>query len=78
MVFCTLDARAILVKDASITGRKIRLQGILTDKWKLDNIDLKINSSTHIDKKIKTGEHVEVRGTVGSNNEIIVERIKND
>jgi len=50
----------------------------LTDKWKLDDIDLKINSSTRIDKKIKTGEYVEVRGTVGSNNEIIVERIKND
>jgi len=44
----------------------------LTDKWKLDDIDLKINSSTRIDKKIKTGEYVEVRGTVGSNNEIIL------
>ena len=62
----------------SITGRKIRLQGILTDKWKLDDIDFEINSSTRIDKKIKTGEQVEVRGIIGTNNEIIVERIKND
>jgi mono/diheme cytochrome c family protein len=62
----------------SVTGRKIRLQGILVEKWKLDNINLEITGSTRIDDKVKPGIKIEVRGVLGRNNEIIVERIKRD
>lgn len=62
----------------SVTGRIIRLNGILSEKWKLDDIELIITNSTRIDEKVKPGMMVEVRGTVGRNNEILAERIKRE
>lgn len=62
----------------SISGRKIRLKGVLTNEWKLDDLELNISGSTRIDKKVRIGEHVEIRGFISSDNEIVIERIKGD
>jgi mono/diheme cytochrome c family protein len=58
-------------------GARIRLNGVLTRQWQLDGgLDLHLSSRTRIDKAPGPGDTVEVRGRLGSNGSIDVDRIR--
>lgn len=57
-------------------GGELRLHGILTERWALDGLPLVVTSSTRIDGEVVLGAYVEVRGVLGPNGEVLVERIR--
>lgn len=57
-------------------GAKIRLDGRLTGRWDLDGLPLTVSRSTRIDKSPGVGDYVEVRGRVGADGEVFVERLR--
>lgn len=58
------------------TGARVRLNGTLGPGWTLDGLQLVIRGSTRIDKSPGPGDYVEVRGTVRSDGQIDVERLR--
>jgi len=58
-------------------GARVRLHGRLVGEWQLeDGLNLQVFSSTRIDKSPRLGDYVEVRGQVGENGAVYVERIR--
>jgi len=57
-------------------GAKVRLHGTLTDRWSLDGLPLQGVGRTEAKKAPSTGNYVEVRGRLGADGSVIVERIR--
>lgn len=57
-------------------GAPVRLEGKLTGQWVLDGLPLKVDGGTRIDKGPRTGDQVQVRGVVGPDGSIRVERLR--
>jgi hypothetical protein len=60
----------------SATGRRVRLHGTLDNAGRLDGLAVTISSETRVDDRPQTGDYVQVRGTIGENGNVIVERIR--
>jgi mono/diheme cytochrome c family protein len=60
----------------SATGRRIRLHGTLDHAGRLDGLELTISSETRVDDRPQAGDYVQVRGTIGKNGNVDVERIR--
>ena len=58
------------------TGAKLRLHGRLESRWRLDGLPLAVGAATRIDKAPEPGDYVEVRGRLGAENAVVVERIR--
>ncbi len=57
-------------------GRRLRLEGTLTARWRLDDTPLMVTEGTRIDRAPEIGDRVEVRGSVGGKGEVEVERLR--
>lgn len=57
-------------------GAQLRLHGTLGPAWQLDGLPLIVRSETRIDKSPRAGDYIEVRGYVGYDGTIVVERIR--
>ena len=57
-------------------GAEVRLHGVLSGRWVLDDLPLKVDRSTRIDKNPRPGDYVQVRGRVGANGSVYAERIR--
>jgi len=57
------------------TGAEVRLHGRLTGRWSLDGLPLDV-SGARIRKNPRVGDYVEVRGHVGRDGSIRVERLR--
>lgn len=57
-------------------GAAVRLRGTLGPSWTLDGLSLSIGARTRIDKSPAPGDHVEVRGRIGANGAVEVERLR--
>jgi mono/diheme cytochrome c family protein len=57
-------------------GARVRLHGILGSDRQLDGLPLVMDSGTRIDKRPQPGDYVQVRGSLGPNGEILVERMR--
>ena len=57
-------------------GARVRLHGILSGKWKLDDLPLTVTDGTRIDKAPKVGDYVRVRGRLSRDGSVIAERIR--
>lgn len=57
-------------------GARIRLHGTLEPGWRLDGLELSVDSRTRIDKSPSTGDYVEVRGHLTVNGNVMVERLR--
>jgi mono/diheme cytochrome c family protein len=57
-------------------GSRVRLHGRLASANRLDDLSLVITRSTRLDKSPRPGDYVEVRGTLGTGGEVIVERMR--
>ena len=57
------------------TGARVRLHGQLTGRWSLDGLPLDV-SGARIRKNPRVGDYVEVRGRVGADGSIRVERLR--
>jgi len=62
---------------AEVAGARVRLHGKLTQKWKLDGLELTVHSGTRIKKSPGIGSYVRVDGRVSADGTtIIADRIK--
>jgi mono/diheme cytochrome c family protein len=57
-------------------GAEVRLHGTLEGLWRLDDLDLSVDSGTRIDKSPGSGDYVEVRGHLDASGKVIAERIR--
>ncbi len=57
-------------------GAAVRLRGTLGPGWTLDGLALSIGARTRIDKSPAPGDLVEVRGRIGANGAVEVERLR--
>jgi hypothetical protein len=57
-------------------GAGLRLHGQLTQFWVLDGLLLTMNDGARVKKAPRPGDYVEVRGRVGADGSVIVERIR--
>lgn len=57
-------------------GARVRLHGTLTGIWELDGTPLRLGPDARIKERVGVGRAVRVRGHVGPNGEIVVERIQ--
>jgi uncharacterized membrane protein len=57
-------------------GRSVRMEGILTKLWVLDETELVVNEQTRIEDNLRTGMKVEVRGEVAQGGAITATRIR--
>jgi len=57
-------------------GAELRLHGTLDARWRLDGLMLNVSGFTRIDKSPGVGDYVEVRGRVGENGVVTVERLR--
>lgn len=57
-------------------GAAVRLHGTLTARWQLDDLPLQIGPSTRIDKAPTAGDVVELRGRIGADGRIVVDRLR--
>lgn len=57
-------------------GAAIRLNGTLTARWQLDELPLQIGPGTRIDKAPAAGDAVELRGHIGADGRVVVERLR--
>jgi hypothetical protein len=57
-------------------GAKVRLQGTLSEHWRLDDLSLTVTSDTRIEKAPRPGDYVEVRGSLRADGTLGVERIR--
>ncbi|AYF87711.1 c-type cytochrome domain-containing protein [Pseudomonas sp. JS3066] len=60
----------------SPVGSRVRLQGVLGEGWTLDSLQLVVGPGTRIDKSPGVGDFVEVRGRLGQDGQVLVERIR--
>jgi mono/diheme cytochrome c family protein len=58
------------------TGAAVRLHGTLRPGWRLDDLDLMVDSHTRIDKSPESGDYVEVRGHLDETAKVRVERLR--
>ena len=57
-------------------GARVRLQGRLVARDRLDDLELVIGADTRIDKQPRPGDYVEVRGRIGADGRVMVERLR--
>ncbi|UCH42068.1 MAG: hypothetical protein JSU67_13935 [Gammaproteobacteria bacterium] len=57
-------------------GTRVRLQGRLTAMNRLDDLEFFIGANTRIDKNPRPGDYVEMRGRIGPDGRVIVERLR--
>jgi mono/diheme cytochrome c family protein len=57
-------------------GAAVRLNGTLTDRWQLDDLPLRIGPGVRFDKTPATGDAVELRGRIGADGSLAVERLR--
>lgn len=57
-------------------GARVRLHGRLATESRLDDLELVIGADTRIDKRPRPGDFVEVRGRIGADGRIVVERLR--
>ena len=57
-------------------GSRVRLHGRLTSSNRLDDLSLVVTRSTRLDKSPSPGDYVEVRGTIGADGRVIVDRMR--
>jgi mono/diheme cytochrome c family protein len=57
-------------------GASLRLHGTLNARWKLDDLDVVVTSSTRLDKSPRIGDYVQVRARLAPDGTIIAERIR--
>lgn len=70
-------ARNSLGEPARIpAGEKVRLHGTLDADGRLDGLELVITPDTRIDDRPRPGDYVQVRGRIGSDGSILVERLR--
>ncbi|WP_375739278.1 c-type cytochrome domain-containing protein [Pseudomonas boanensis] len=70
-------ARDALGRPASNpVGSRVRLQGMLGEGWTLDGLPLVVGPDSRIDKSPGVGDYVEVRGRLGGDGRVMVERIR--
>lgn len=58
------------------TGAKVRLHGTLREHDQLDDLPLRIDAETRIDKSPLPGDYVQVRGRIRADGSVQVERIR--
>lgn len=57
-------------------GARVRLGGTLGERWQLDGLNLEVAPGARIEEPLPPGQRVEVRGRVGTDGVIAVERIR--
>jgi len=57
-------------------GARVRFEGTLTGQWAVDGTPVTVDGGTRIDKGPRIGDRVEVRGSVGPDGRIRVERLR--
>ncbi len=57
-------------------GARVRLHGRLSAPGRLDDLELVIGAGTRIDKQPRPGNFVEVRGRIGADGRVLVERLR--
>jgi len=57
-------------------GARVRFEGTLTGQWAVDGAPVAVDGGTRIDKGPRIGDRVEVRGSVGQDGRIRVERLR--
>jgi len=57
-------------------GAPVRLQGRLEGHWRIDGLELYLPPGARIDKRPQPGDTVELRGRVGEDGRIRVERLR--
>ena len=57
-------------------GARVRLGGTLSDPWHLDGLPLTVGPETRIDGTMTPGQRLEVRGRIGADGTIAVERVR--
>jgi mono/diheme cytochrome c family protein len=57
-------------------GARLRLEGTLTGRWRLDDTPLTVTPDSRIDDAPRIGERVEVRGVVGEDGSVVVTRLR--
>ena len=57
-------------------GARLRFEGNLESHWVVDGLSLTVTAGTRVDKSPRAGDRVEVRGRVGADGGIVVERIR--
>ena len=60
----------------SATGSRVRLHGTLDNGGRLDGLAITITSETRVDDRPQAGDYVQVRGTIGANGNVVVERMR--
>lgn len=58
------------------SGARLRLHGTLRPGWRLDGLPLEVTSRTRLDKSPGPGDYVRVRGRLGADGTIEVERVR--
>ncbi|UCH74303.1 MAG: c-type cytochrome [Rhodospirillales bacterium] len=57
-------------------GARVRFEGVLTGRWQVDGTPVTVTGGTRIDKPPRVGDGVEVRGTVGADGSVLVQRLR--
>lgn len=57
-------------------GAEVRLHGTLEGRWRLNGLELSVDSGTRIDKSPGKGDYVEVRGHLDADGKVNAERIR--
>ncbi|HEU0225073.1 MAG TPA: c-type cytochrome domain-containing protein [Steroidobacteraceae bacterium] len=57
-------------------GAAVRLHGRLEPGWRLDGLELGVDSATRLDKGPRPGDYVEIRGTIEADGAIAAYRIR--
>lgn len=58
------------------TDANVRLHGTLGAGWQLDELPLILTPSTRVDKRTAPGLYTEVRGRIGADGQLIVDRVR--
>ena len=57
-------------------GARVRLHGVLSGRWRLDDLPLNVATDTRIDENLRVGDQVRIRGTVRPDGSIQIQRIR--
>ncbi|WP_439861546.1 c-type cytochrome domain-containing protein [Pseudomonas sp. MBLB4136] len=58
------------------SGARVRLHGTLQAGWRLDDLALRLNAATRLQRSPKPGDYVQVRGRLLKDGSLLVERIR--
>jgi mono/diheme cytochrome c family protein len=58
------------------SGARVRLHGTLQAGWRLDDLALRLNAATRMQRSPKPGDYVQVRGRLRNDGSLLVERIR--